>query len=99
MGTESLVVKDATDGTTFAGVVTGNDTHFVFGSFTNDDFVNTLSFPEHFVAQDLSTFTVLPGTEVDLANFGGGFENEWINIPGTGLTDVLITPFGDFNLL
>ena len=103
MGTESLAVKDATVGITFPDVVTGSDTHFVFGSFTNDDFVDTLSFPEQFTVTDqggdISNFTVLPGTEVDLANFGGGFENEWINIPGTGVTDMLITPFGDFNLL
>jgi hypothetical protein len=36
---------------------------------------------------------------IDLANFGGGWENEWIDVPGsTGISDLLITPFGDFPL-
>jgi hypothetical protein len=56
----------------------------VFGSFTNDDFSN--------------------GTvSIDFANFGGGWENEWIDFPGTGpgsaISDLLITPFGDFPVL
>jgi hypothetical protein len=43
------------------------------------------------------------GTQLDLANFGGGFENEWIDVPGSGtgygISDLLITPFGDLPLL
>ncbi|MGH3968978.1 MAG: hypothetical protein ACRDTV_12925 [Mycobacterium sp.] len=65
------------------GAVLGPDTETIFGSFTNDDFSN-------------GDFTI------DLANFGGGWENEWIDIPGTGLgsgmSDLLITPLGDFAL-
>src|SRR5947209_11119218 len=41
MVAESLTVKDTTVGTNFPDAVTGNDTQFVFGSFTNDDFVDT----------------------------------------------------------
>ena len=62
----------------------GVDTETVFGSFTNDDFSNGASF-------------------IDFANFGGGWANEWIDIPGTGtgfgISDLLITPFGDMPLL
>ena len=40
--------------------------------------------------------------QIDLANFGGGFENEWIDVPSgstdPGVSDLLITPFGDFAL-
>lgn len=37
---------------------------------------------------------------IDLANFGGGWENAWVdNISSTlGPSDLLITPFGDFPL-
>ncbi|MEB3031135.1 hypothetical protein [[Mycobacterium] nativiensis] len=34
----------------------------------------------------------------DLANFGGGWENEWIDNPAVGASDLMITPFGDFPL-
>jgi hypothetical protein len=40
-------------------------------------------------------------TQIDLANFGGGWENEWIDIPSgpdAGTADLLITPFGDVPL-
>jgi hypothetical protein len=37
---------------------------------------------------------------VDLANFGGGWGNEWLDPTGTvgAPSDLLITPFGDFPL-
>jgi hypothetical protein len=62
----------------------GVDTSTVFGSFTNDDFSNGAS-------------------SIDFANFGGGWANEWIDIPGgtgpgSGISDLLITPFGDMPL-
>ncbi len=61
----------------------GVDTSTVFGSFTDDNFSNG-------------------NITLDLANFGGGWENEFIDIPGTGpgavMSDLLITPFGDFPL-
>jgi hypothetical protein len=37
---------------------------------------------------------------VDLANFGGGWGNEWIEFSNsTVASDLLITPFGDFPLM
>jgi len=102
LGTEGLDVNDTTavGGDFGSGFVSGNDTHIVFGTFTNDDFVKT-SGPNSFVVNEPSgvvTFSTPNGTEVDLANFGGGFENEWISIPHGAITDMLITPFGDFNV-
>ncbi|KLO28046.1 hypothetical protein ABW16_13955 [Mycolicibacter heraklionensis] len=42
----------------------------------------------------------MDGFTVDLMNFGGGWENEWLETPLTdvGGADLLITPFGDFQL-
>jgi hypothetical protein len=61
----------------------GVDTYTVFGSFSNDDFSNG-------------------NAMIDLANFGGGWENEWVDLIGIGahpgISDLLITPFGDFPL-
>lgn len=37
---------------------------------------------------------------IDLANFGGGYANEWIDVPASsGISDLLITPFGDIPLM
>jgi hypothetical protein len=45
------------------------------------------------------------GTVYDVANFGGGLQNVYVDVPaaagssGTGtVTDELVTPFGDFNI-
>jgi hypothetical protein len=49
-----------------------------------------------------TTFDLAGGTQIDIANFGLGFENEWLDIPSgpdAGISDLLITPFGDFELL
>jgi hypothetical protein len=36
---------------------------------------------------------------IDLANFGGGWGNEWVDLLDAGTqSDLLITPFGDFSL-
>ena len=62
----------------------GVDTETVFVSSTNEAF-------------SYGDFTI------DLANFGGGWAKEWINLPGTGvgngISDLLITPLGDFPLM
>jgi hypothetical protein len=84
-GTEAWSRFDFTTNTvTVPDQLDGVDTATVFGSFTNDDFSN-------------GDFTI------DFANFGGGWANEWIDIPGTGpgaaISDLLITPFGDFPVL
>jgi hypothetical protein len=100
LGTENVVVTDVTTNTPFGAGEPGSDAHTTIGTFTNDDFLYTAN-AETFLVDDtngVSTFTLAPGTEVDIANFGGGFENDWMNIPGTGVTDMLLTPFGDFNI-
>jgi hypothetical protein len=83
-GTEEWSELDLTTNTVVqADLLSGVDTHTVFGSFTNDDFAANGSYT------------------ADLTNFGAGFENEWIDspgTPGTGVADLLITPFGDFEL-
>jgi hypothetical protein len=93
-GGESWNAFDQTTGTVVdTDILSGNDTQTTMGTFTNDDFlVNS------------SADTLVPaGSQLDFANFGSGFANEWLDIPGTGtgagISDLLITPFGDFPLL
>jgi hypothetical protein len=98
-GTETWGLFDLTSNTTLAAnVITGTDTETTIGSFTNDDYLTVTSL----VVIGPNTFDLPSGTQIDLANFGLGFENEWIDIPagGTdpGASDLFITPFGDFPL-
>lgn len=83
-GTESWSNFDiTTDKVSVPDVVTGVDTHTLFGSFVNDD----IAFSN--------------GSSEDFTNFGGGFANYWVDIPSgpdAGMSDLLITPFGDFPL-
>jgi hypothetical protein len=103
-GTEHLDVLDASPGQSgFGSTFTfGVDTHTVFGSFTNDDLV--LHSPDiSFGSTDGSVLYLPAGSEIDVANFGDGFINQWLDVPVTGvgpgsITDLLITPFGDFNI-
>jgi hypothetical protein len=95
-GTDALLITDPADPAVNGGALGGIDTVTTFGSFTNDDFLDTG--PE-FVEGDL----FIPiGVQVDVANFGGGWENEWIDVPAgaqdAGVSDLLVTPFGDFSL-
>jgi hypothetical protein len=97
-GTESVAVNDLTTPGAFDVALHAVDTQTTIGSFTNNDFL--YNGDPHFdqgVAVDVPV-----GTQVDLADFGGGWQNEWIDIPagGTdpGASDLLITPFGDFAL-
>jgi hypothetical protein len=79
-------------------VLGGTDTQTTIGSFTNDDY---LIHTGQLIMGSPNNFEVPAGTEIDLANFGFGFENEWMDIPsgpGAGISDLLITPFGDFEL-
>jgi hypothetical protein len=80
----------------------GVDTHTTFfGSFTNDYFL-TSGFAS--IGGISSEDFILPaGTQIDLMDYGLGFENQWVDIPAVGMdpgsiTDTLITPFGDFTL-
>jgi hypothetical protein len=86
----------------------GVDTQTTFGSFTNNDFLVTggsitTTVPDGGTAPILPTDLPCVGAEIDLANFGAGFENEWIDLPGVDgaaatITDTVFTPFGDFTL-
>jgi hypothetical protein len=69
---------------------TTTDTAETFGSIVNNYAVVT-------------GFTTGPevGSDIDYLQFGGGFANEFVYEPGVSpaITDLLITPFGDFTLL
>jgi hypothetical protein len=104
-GTEAWNATDVTSqGTYESDVLQGTDTTTTFGSFTNDDFVATGESDSSFIFNyyGADSFTVHGDVQIDLANFGGGFENEWIDLPSgstdPGVSDLLITPFGDFTL-
>ena len=99
-GTETWGILDLTSNTAFApNVITGTDTETTIGSFTNDDYLTVTGVT---VIGSPDIFNLPAGSQIDLANFGLGFENEWIDIPagGTdpGASDLFITPFGDFAL-
>ena len=99
-GTELWNVYDQTTGVTeVPDFISGQDIQTTLGSFTNND----LLFGPVGLTYIINDIPVPAGTQVDLANFGLGFENEWIDIPGTGtgagVSDLLITPFGDLPIL
>ena len=77
----------------------GTDTHTTIGSFVNDDFLES-SGDEEGVGSTLLVPSA--GSEIDLADFGGGYENEWADIVDANgvhtTTDTFITPFGDYPL-
>jgi hypothetical protein len=101
-GTESWNILDTTTNTVeFPDDFQGVDNETTIGSFTNNDIITTSGFTLINPNTGVS-FAAPVGTEVDLANFGGGFENEWIDIPSgpdSGVSDLLITPLGDLQLL
>ncbi|HEX7322382.1 MAG TPA: hypothetical protein VF299_05510 [Mycobacterium sp.] len=97
-GNESWSIFDLnTDKVLFADGLSGVDTHTAVGTFSNDDFLINNGFVS------IEGAPVAPGSEIDIANFGGGFENEFVDIvgngTGAGMSDLLITPFEDFTLL
>ena len=97
-GTQDWGINDLTANSTAqfgADDFTGTDTETTIGSFTNNDYLTSS-------ALIADSFIMHGVTQVDLANFGGGWENEWIDVPSgsdAGTSDLLITPFGDFELL
>jgi hypothetical protein len=100
-GTELYTFYDLTSKSGLGPTIDGVDTNTTVGSFTNDDFLETgagLTVVNGSTAAEV----VLPtDTQIDLANFGGGFGNEWVDIPSgpdAGTADLLITPFGDVPL-
>jgi hypothetical protein len=96
-GAEQWNIFDLTTNTaTYTDVLDGTDTETTIGSFTNDDYLTNIG-----LVVVGSPFELPSGTQLDLANFGLGFENEWLDIPSgpdTGISDLFITPFGDFAL-
>ncbi|HEY2089644.1 MAG TPA: hypothetical protein VGH54_26930 [Mycobacterium sp.] len=99
-GAENWGISDATTNTVrFPDAFTGIDTETTIGSFTNDDFLTNAGL---IVLGPNSSFLVPSGTQIDLANFGLGFENEWLDVPSganSGISDLFITPFGNFEVL
>ena len=98
-GTESWQNFDLTTNAPVLCIFNGTDTETTVGSFTNDDYLTVSSLD---IISGTGSVFIPTGTQIDLANFGGGWENEWIDIPagGTdpGASDLLITPFGEFAL-
>ncbi len=102
-GTEYWNLLDLTTNHDDGGLFPGVDTQTTFGSFTNDDYLFEPAGGTTYIGYYGDPNVVFPGdaVQIDLANFGGGFENEWIDIasgPNAGASDLLITPFGDFTL-
>jgi hypothetical protein len=98
-GPESWNLVDTTTGDVLYhdDIFSGADAHSTIGSFSNDDFVmsNGAGFGGSV------DFEVEPFTQIDLADFGSGYANEWIDIPtgpDAGISDLLITPMGNFEL-
>jgi hypothetical protein len=84
-------------------VLTGHEAWSLFDLTTNNvlvpdqlDGVDTETIFGSLTNNDFSNGDIT----IDLANFGGGWENEWIDFTGsTGAqSDLLITPFGDMPL-
>jgi hypothetical protein len=83
-------------------VIVGHEAWSLFDFTTNTvlvpdqlDGVDTETIFGSFINNDFSNgdFTI------DLANFGNGWENLWIDEPASApISDLLITPFGDFPL-
>jgi hypothetical protein len=98
-GAEGWSISDLTSNTTAVlHAIDGIDTQTTIGSFTNDDWLTKGALE---VTNGTSTFFLSGDTQIDLANFGLGFENEWIDIPSgpdAGTSDLFITPFGDITL-
>ncbi len=88
---------ETTMGTESFGLDTGFDGYF------NAD-VSTFQTSSGFVNQEIvatgSGGAVPTGSIFDFTNFGGGYENEYSDIPAgpDAITDTFITPFGDFNI-
>ena len=91
---DAVVGYDSANPIAYPDALVGYEVYTTIGSFTNDDFI---------VGGLLPIVPIPIGTHIDVADFGGGYANDWIDIPGTGLgsgmSDLLITPFGDLPLL
>jgi hypothetical protein len=101
-GTESFNWVDTTNSlNTATDFFRGIDTETTIGSFTNDDFLDTGPGDIFLNSSNVPVLEIPTDTQFDLANFGGGWANEWVSIPSgidAGTSDWLITPFGDVSL-
>jgi hypothetical protein len=74
----------------------------VLDGFTTKDTVETFGSIVNNYAT-VTGFTTGPevGSDIDYLQLGGGYANEFVYEPGVtpAITDLLITPFGDFTLL
>jgi hypothetical protein len=101
-GAEDFSFFDTTSSSIFdLDALHGIDTDTSIGSFINDDFLDTGGFVGF--VRGTSEVDIPTGTQIDVANFGGGWENVWVDIPASapvdpGASDLLVTPFGDFTL-
>ena len=91
---DAVVGYDSANPIAYPDALAGYEVYTTIGSFTNDAFI---------VQGGLPIVPIPEGTLIDVADFGGGYANDWIDVPGTGLgsgvSDLLITPFGDLPLL
>jgi hypothetical protein len=97
-GTENWTLFDVTTNVPLITAFGGTDTETTIGSFTNDLYLTSSDYS--FSGTSVTFFAPI-GTQLDLANFGSGFENAWMDIPSgadAGTSDLFITPFGDFAL-
>jgi hypothetical protein len=99
-GTEDWNLNDLTTNSVLSSdLFSGEETETTIGSFSNDNLL--LGLPV-VMSSGNGLFTFTSGTEIDFANFGGGFENDWVDIPNgpdAGISDLVITPLGDLQVL
>ena len=78
----------------------GTDTQTTIGSFVNNDFLE--NYGDVAGSGSFDVFVPAPGSEIDLLNFGHGFESEWASLidsdGGKTVTDTIITPFGNYTI-
>ncbi len=100
-GEQDFVITDGSgpDATELGNVTASQDVSNLFGIHNTAFTITDVDPASGETASDLPT----EGTVYDVANFGNGFENIYIAVPGedgsaTSITDTLVTPFGDFNI-
>jgi len=100
-GEQDFVITDGTgsDATELGNVTASQDVSNLFGIHNTQFTITDVDPASGETASDLPT----EGTVYDVANFGNGFENIYIAVPGedgsaSSITDTLVTPFGNFDI-
>jgi hypothetical protein len=76
--------------------------NFVDGQLSSTDYFGVVN--EDLVVISAGDTNVPLHSVIDILNFGGGYENQYVDLVGLGangtneITDTFITPFGDFNI-